>query len=151
GLELRARTFSAAVRVDEALASFDEALELAREAGDRDARSRLRAAALLMSVRYMGAFTDDDWVDRVESIADAGFAETAPGDATIEVGAVLLWRSWGAQRRTEPERARRALPDVPGAKSDAAAAIEIAQAVGSSVLHAVALEGLTWISFKEGL
>jgi hypothetical protein len=41
--------------------------------------------------------------------------------------------------------------DITGAKRDAARALAIAESIGSSVLQAVALEGLTWLSFKEGL
>ena len=54
--------------------------------------------------------------------------------------------------RRAPARARRqARGDIAAAKRDAARALAIAESIGSSVLHAVALEGLTWLSFKEGL
>jgi hypothetical protein len=78
--------------------------------------------------------------------------EPPAGDDTFEAGALALWRSWGGERRRERETGRIVdADDVAHAKRDAAQAIEIAEAIGSSVLHAVALEGLTWISFKEGL
>jgi tetratricopeptide (TPR) repeat protein len=150
-VELRARSYAAVVRVDEALESFEEAHELARAAGDAAARARLRTAALLMSVRYMGAFASEDWLDRVEALAAHGLAETRQDDLTVEVGAQLLWRSWGGDRRREREQRAETPADVGQAKRDAVRAIEIAEAVGSSVLFAVALEGLTWITFKEGL
>jgi hypothetical protein len=99
-------------------------------------------------VRYMGAFSCEDWLDRVEAIA----ADPPVAERTLEAGALALWRSWGGERRREREiRQTVSADEMARAKQDAARAIEIAEAIGSSVLHAVALEGLTWISFKEGL
>jgi tetratricopeptide (TPR) repeat protein len=146
--ELQARSFAGAVRAEEALESFEAAIALAGDAGDGSARSRLRALVLLMAVRYMGAFSSEDWLDRVEAIA----ADPPAAEGTLEDGALALWRSWGGERRREREiRDAVSADDVALAKHDAARAIEIAESIGSSLLHAVALEGLTWISFKEGL
>jgi len=110
----------------------------------------MRAMAMLMCVRYMGAFASDDWLERAEAIAAEGLAEAGEDAVTLETGALLLWRSWGGRRRRE-RRGVGPRTDVPTAKRDATRAIEIAETVGSSVLLAVALEGLTWLTFDEGL
>ena len=142
-LELRARSRHAAVQGDEALAAYLEALELARALGDAEAVSRLRALATLLCVRYQGAFKDDAWQPLAAKLVEEGLAE-AGDEATFETGALLVGRSWGMAgwRDAGP-------PDVP-AKRDAVRAVEIAEETGSALLHAVALEGLTWVTFEEG-
>src|SRR5207249_3750155 len=57
--ELRARSFHAAIRSDDALASYLDALEVAHRMGDREATARLRAYATLLCARYSGALTGE--------------------------------------------------------------------------------------------
>ena len=142
-LELRALTRHAAVQGDEALTAYLEALELARALGDAEAVSRLRALATLLCVRYQGAFKDDAWHPLAAKLVEEGLAE-AGDEATFETGALLVGRSWGMAGWGDAGP-----PDVP-AKRDAVRAVEIAEETGSALLHAVALEGLTWVTFEEG-
>jgi len=144
-LELRARAFHAAVRGDEALAAYLEALELARALGDRRGAARVRAHAALLCTRYMGAFSDDSWVPAARTLVDDGLAETGEEAENFERGALLLARSWGRSRwRDVVQR------DVPGARRDVERALEIAERIGSNYLAAHALEGLTWLVLEEG-
>jgi DNA-binding SARP family transcriptional activator len=144
-LELRARARHAAVQGDEALATYLDAIAVARGLGDRDAVSRLRALATLLCVRYQGAFKRDTWHAQAADLVEEGLAEIGEDAVTFETGALLVGRSWGVAGWRGLE-----LTDVPGAKRDALRAVEIAEAIGSELLHAVALEGLTWITFEEG-
>ena len=144
-LELRARTRHGAVQGDEALAAYLEALALARGLGDAEAVSRLRALATLLCVRYQGAFKHDDWHPLAADMVEQGLAEAGEDSATFETGALLVGRSWGMAGWRGVQ-----LADAPAAKRDALRAVEIAEATGSELLHAVALEGLTWITFEEG-
>ena len=57
-LFLRARAFHAAIRGDEALAAYLEALELAEAIGDRATAASIRAYGALLCTRYMGSFSD---------------------------------------------------------------------------------------------
>jgi len=145
GLELRARAFHAAVRGDEALAAYLEAIELARALGDPAATANLRAHAALLCTRYMGAFTDDSWMAPARRFVEEGLAETGEETESFEVGALLLARSWGRARwRDVPQR------DRPGARRDVERALEISDRVDSNYLRAHALEGLTWLVLEEG-
>jgi DNA-binding SARP family transcriptional activator/tetratricopeptide (TPR) repeat protein len=144
-LELRARSRHAAVQGEEALGAYLEALRLARSLGDAEAVSRLRALATLLCVRYQGAFTGDEWHRRAAELVEQGLAEAGEDAATFETGALLVGRSWGMAGWRGVRRR-----DLPAAKRDAERAVEIAQAISSPLLHAVALEGLTWITFEEG-
>jgi hypothetical protein len=107
--------------------------------------SRLRALATLLCVRYQGAFKRDDWHPLAADMVEQGLAEAGEDSATFETGALLVGRSWGMAGWRGVQ-----LTDVPAAKRDALRAVEIAEATGSELLHAVALEGLTWITFEEG-
>jgi hypothetical protein len=145
-LELRAHSFAAAVRGDEAVDAYLEAFALADELGDAVARSRLRGHALLLCARYHGAFATDAWKPRVIELLESGLAEAGADATTFEAGALLVARSWALDRwRGAGDR------DLPAAERDAQRAVAIAESTGSSLLHAVALEGLTWITFESGL
>ena len=68
--------------------------------------------------------------------------------ASFATGALRLGRYWGMRRwRAKGSRASYSMED---AKRDAVRAVEIAEEIRSSLLLAVALEGLTWLSFDEG-
>jgi DNA-binding SARP family transcriptional activator len=145
-IELRARSFHAAVRGDDALAAYLEAIELARKLGDTGEAARLRAHAVLLCSRYMGGFADDSWTGTARELVEHGLQETDDAAETFEAGALLLargsgrWR-WGDAGRDDPAQARR----------DIERALAIADAIGSNYLRAYALEALTWRVFEQGL
>jgi hypothetical protein len=144
-MELRARAFHSAVRGDEALAAYREALELALALGDRRAATNLRAHAALLCTRYMGGFSDDRWVPAARALVEDGLAETDQETDSFEFGALLLARSWGKSRWRDVEQR-----DVPGARRDVERALAIAENVGSNLLLAHALEGMTWLVLEDG-
>jgi hypothetical protein len=133
------------VRSDEALAAYTAAIELARRLDVHDTAARLRGHAILLCVRYAGAFSGDSWRAQAVELITQGLAEGDLAGATFERGAVLLGRAWGLHRWLERER-----QNLAAAKRDAARAIAIAEAVDSPELHAAALEGLTWLVSEEG-
>jgi hypothetical protein len=133
------------VSSDEALARYTAGIELARKLGDHEGVSRLRAYAILLCVRYAGAFRGEDWRARAIDLIDQGLAEDDGDDAKFERGALILGRSWGLHRWLGRKR-----QDLAVAKLDAARAIAIAEATDSPELLAAALEGLTWLVFEEG-
>jgi DNA-binding SARP family transcriptional activator len=144
-LQLRARAFHAAVRGDEALAGYLEALALAGALGDRAVVANIRAHAALLCTRYMGAFSDTSWVPAARAIVEEGLAESGESTESFEVGALLVGRSWGRARWNDvTER------DVAGARRDIERAVEIAERLGSNFLLTHALEGLTWLALEEG-
>ena len=63
---------------------------------------------------------------------------------SFAAGALLLGRCWGIRRWSTPRLSRS------GDIADARRAVEIAEEIGSSFLLAMALEGLTWLSFDAG-
>jgi hypothetical protein len=144
-LELEARSHHTAVRSDQALAAYTAGMELARRLGDEGAFSRLRGYAILLCVRYAGAFSGEGWRAQAIELIDQGLAEDDGGDASFERAALLLGRSWGLHRWLEGER-----QDLAAAKRDAAQAIAIAEAADSPELLGAALEGLTWLVLEEG-
>jgi class 3 adenylate cyclase len=142
-LELRARSFHAAIRSDDALASYLEALEVAHRMGDRDAIARLRAYATLLCARYSGALTGETWKNTATAIVNEGLAETGEETSTFEAGALLVGRSriprWLG---TPPDRRR--------TRRDAERAIEIAEAIDSPYLLAYAVEALSQPTVQNG-
>jgi DNA-binding SARP family transcriptional activator/tetratricopeptide (TPR) repeat protein len=144
-LELRARAFHAAVRGDEALAAYLEALDLATALGDHRAVARLRAHAVLLCTRYMGAFSDDSWAPTARALVERGLAATPQDADSFELGALLLGRSWGRSRwRDTTQR------DLPAARHDVERVLVIAERIGSNYLLAHALEGMTWLALEQG-
>jgi DNA-binding SARP family transcriptional activator len=144
-LELRARGYHAAVRGDEALSAYLEAIELALALGDRRAAANLRAHAALLCARYMGAFSDASWVPSARALVREGLAEVDERTDSFELGALLLARSWGNARWRDVAQRH-----VRGAKDDMERALAIAERLGSTYLMAHALEGMTWLVLEEG-
>ncbi|HEX6024498.1 MAG TPA: AAA family ATPase [Solirubrobacter sp.] len=140
-LELKARTFHAAVRGDEALDAYTEAIATAKQVGDEAAATGLRGFAILLCTRYAGALKQPGWAETASALVDESLAA---GPSGFEEGAALLGRCWGL-RRWHSGQVRRS-----GDIADARRAVEIAEEIGSTFLLAVALEGLTWLSFDEG-
>lgn len=97
-LELRARAFHGAVRGDEALAAYEEGMELARRLGDDEARRRLRSHALPLWARYIGAFSSNEFKPRAAALLEQGLAEGGADTPRFEAGALLIGRSWGKAR-----------------------------------------------------
>jgi tetratricopeptide (TPR) repeat protein len=145
-LELKGRAYHAAVRGEEALAAYGEAMDMARAAGDEEHVKRLRAHALLLCIRYAGAFASDDWREHAVAMLEDGLAREDERASTFESGALLLARSW-ADARWSDELSY----DLVRAQRDAARAVEIAEAVDSPDLLASSLEGLTWLVLEDGL
>ena len=77
---------------DEALESFEQAIALAGEAGDDEARSRLRALAPCWPCATWGRSS-------APGRARAGDSRPrlARGGRSFEAGALPLWRSWGGE------------------------------------------------------
>ena len=143
-LELKGRSFHAAIRGDEALAAYVEAIAIA----DRAAASRLRGLAILLCTRYAGSFSKPGWTETAIALVDEGLAADGDEPASFATGALRLGRYWGMRRwRAEGFTRDYSMED---AKRDAVRAVEIAEEIRSSLLLAVALEGLTWLSFDEG-
>jgi DNA-binding SARP family transcriptional activator len=142
-LELRARTQHAALHGAEALAAYMAAIDIARACEDRDTLSRLRGHAILLCVRYRGAFTGEDWQEQAVKLVEDGLAEQEDRSSEFERGALLLGEAWGLRRWT-------GRGDLADAKRDAERAIAIGESTDSPELLAAALEGLSWLVSEEG-
>jgi DNA-binding SARP family transcriptional activator len=144
-LTLRARSLHAAVRGDDGLAAYLEAIEIAQRLGEAEAVAELRAHATLLCSRYPGSFTGPDWRERADELVAQGLAESGEHEVSFATGALLVARAWGTWRRRDP-----IAEDLPGARRDALRGAEIAEEIGSSLLLSIALEALTWIAFSQG-
>ncbi len=142
-LELQARTHHAALQGDAAFAAYLAAIDIARTVEDRDALSMLRGSALLLCVRYRGAFAGDSWQAPAIDLVEEGLASVDLDAPTFETGVLLLSRAWGFRRWLQRG-------DLAGAKRDAERAIAIAESADSPELLAAALEGLSWLVSEEG-
>jgi DNA-binding SARP family transcriptional activator/tetratricopeptide (TPR) repeat protein len=144
-LELRASTLHAAVRADEALDNYVEALELARRIGATDTAARLRADATLLCARYQGAFARDDWTARAVGLVQEGLDEVGEDSLGFETAALLIGRAvsmrWPGARPADTSSARR----------DARRAIEIAHSLHSPYLLAAGLHALYKVAIAQGL
>jgi DNA-binding SARP family transcriptional activator len=142
-LELRARTHHAALHGADALSAYMAAIDIARALDDRDTLSKLRGRAILLCVRYRGAFAGESWQAQAVTLVEDGLAADGDRSGTFEGGALLLGRAWGLRRWT-------GRGDLAAAKRDAKRAIAIAETVDSPELLAAALEGLSWLVSEEG-
>jgi class 3 adenylate cyclase len=142
-LELRARALHGAVRADDALASYLEALEMARGLDDRGAICRLRAYAALLCARYSGALTGEAWKTAAAQIVTEGLAELGEEAETFEAGALLVGRS-------RMPRWLATAPDRKQTRGDAERAIEIAEAIDSAYLLSYAVEALSQPTVQDG-
>jgi hypothetical protein len=144
-LELRASALHAAVRSDEAFAAYLEALKLATQLHDDDTRGRLRAHAILLCVRYSGAFTSDAWKAPAAELVERGLEDVADGTISFESGALLLGRyAIGTWAFSRPARHQ----DT--AEQDAWRAAQIAEAIDSPYLFAHAVEALIEHATRSG-
>jgi class 3 adenylate cyclase len=141
--ELRARSLHAAIRADEALASYLEASRIATELGNREAVSRLRAYATLLCARYTGALSGETWKTTAAAMVTEGLAEIGEDRETFEAGALLLGRS-------RMPRWLGSAPDREQTRRDAERAIEIAEAIDSPYLLTYAVEALSQPTVQEG-
>ena len=142
-LELRARTHHAALHGAEALSAYMAAIDIARALDDRATLSKLRGRAILLCVRYRGAFAGESWQAQAIKLVEDGLAAEGDRSGTFESGALLLGRAWGLRRWT-------GRGDLATAKRDAKRAVAIAETVDSPELLAAALEGLSWLVSEEG-
>ncbi len=140
-LELKARSLHAAVRGDAALDAYTKGIEAAKRAGDEAAATRMRSFAILLCTRYAGGLKQPGWPETATALVNESLAAEPAGFAA---GAALLGRCWGVRRW------RAGRPARSGDIADAPPPGEIAEKGGSSFQLAVALEGLTWLSFDEG-
>ncbi len=143
-VELKARSFHAAMRGDDALAAYGDGIELAKRLGDTEAATRMRSLAILLCTRYAGALKQPGWGDVATALMQEGLEVDGVEPPSFAAGALLLGRCWGVRRWSTPRLSR--LGDI----ADARRAVEIAEQIHSSFLLAMALEGLTWLSFDEG-
>jgi DNA-binding SARP family transcriptional activator/class 3 adenylate cyclase len=144
-LELRASALHAAVRSGEAFPAYLEALELAIKLHDDGTRSRLRAHAILLCVRYSGAFTTDAWKAPAVELIERGLQDVAAGTVSFESGALLLGRSAIAAWAFDGLAGRE---DT--AEEDAWRAAQIAEAIDSPYLFAHAVEALIEHAARNG-
>jgi DNA-binding SARP family transcriptional activator len=142
-LELRARTQHAALHGVDALSAYMAAIEIARALGDRDTLARLRGHAILLCVRYRGAFTGETWQTQAVKLVEEGLREEGDRSSAFERGALLLGRAWGLRRWT-------GRGDLAAATRDAKRAVSIGESIDSPELLAAALEGLSWLVAEEG-
>jgi DNA-binding SARP family transcriptional activator len=142
-LELRARTHHAALHGAEALSAYMAAIDIARELDDRGTLSKLRGRAILLCVRYRGAFAGESWQAQAVKLVEDGLAVVGDRSGTFECGALLLGRAWGLRRWT-------GRGDLAAAKRDAKRAVAIGESIDSPELLAAALEGLSWLISEEG-
>ena len=149
-LELKGRSFHEAVRGDDALAAFTEAIEVAGRIGDRAAATRMRSLAILLCTRYGGAFRQTGWVDKAAALVEEGLAVDGDEPASFAAGALRVGRSWGTRQWATHGYTGARHRSLEEAKRDAERAVEIAEEIGSSLLLAYALEGFMWLSFDEG-
>jgi hypothetical protein len=146
GLELRARGLHAAVRGDDALATYFEAIALARELRDAAAARRLRAGAILLCVRYAGSFADPIGTPSVaDQLVAEGLREIDEEEVSFEAGTLLVGRAFSKWRWGDPVAL-----DLEAARRDAQRAADVGEAIGSAALTSNALEALTWIAFARG-
>ena len=142
-LELRARTHHAALQGDDALSAYMAAIDIARALDDRGTLSKLRGRAILLCVRYRGAFAGESWQVQAVKLVEEGLAAEGDRSGTFEGGALLLGRAWGLRRWT-------GRGDLAAAKRDAKRAVAIGESVDSPELLAAALEGLSWLVSEDG-
>ncbi|HEX5619588.1 MAG TPA: hypothetical protein VFX51_14300, partial [Solirubrobacteraceae bacterium] len=140
-LEVKARALHAAVRADEALGAYLDALALAH---DEESAARLRAHAMLLCSRYPGAFTRRDWKPWAVAAIEDGLAGDAADRDTFEVGALLIGKASMVRwyHLTDAEQAT--------ARAAAERAIEVAETIGSTRLLSHALESLWWRDADSG-
>jgi class 3 adenylate cyclase len=141
--ELRARSLHAAIRADDALASYLEASKIAAELRDQEAVSRLRAYATLLCARFSGALSGEEWKTTAAVMVTDGLAEIGDGRETFEAGALLVGRS-------RMPRWLGSAPDRERTRGDAERAIEIAEAIDAPYLLAYAVEALSQPTVQEG-
>ena len=144
-LELEAASLHAAVRADEALSSYLEALRLARALGANERASRLRAEATLLCSRYMGAFSGQGWARAAAELVEQGLADAGEQGVDFETGALLIGRVSTPRWLGSPPG------DTLAARRDARRAIEIAEAIDSPYLLAAAYHALYKVVIADGL
>ena len=142
-LELRARAHHAALHGAEALSAYMAAIDIARALDDGVTLSKLRGRAILLCVRYRGAFAGESWQAQAVKLVEEGLASEGDRSGTFEGGALLLGRAWGLRRWT-------GRGDLAAAKRDAKRAVAIGESIDSPELLAAALEGLSWLVSEEG-
>jgi DNA-binding SARP family transcriptional activator len=140
-LTLRAATRRAALAGDDALADYRAAIDLAERLGEDALARRLRAQAVLLSVRYAGAFASDGWKRHALALIDA-LGRDELEDGSYERGALLVGEAMLRMRgvRRGPGAA---------ARRQAERAVAIAERAGDGDLLATALEALTWLALEE--
>ncbi len=97
GLELKAASFHAAARVDEAWPVYEQAIAVARSLEDDAEISRVITDATLLWVRYTGAFTTEDWQSGAVEVVETRLEEIGEKEETLELAALLLGRSRSQQ------------------------------------------------------
>ena len=144
-LDLRASALHAAVRCDEALAAYLQALELADKVGDEEARARLRAHAVLLCARYNGAFANDAWIAPVIGLVEHGLEAVGETTVSFEAGALLIGRT-----RMSTEWLSAPTSHEARAEDDARRALAIAEAIDSPYLLSHAADALIDTTLRHG-
>jgi class 3 adenylate cyclase/tetratricopeptide (TPR) repeat protein len=142
-LELKAASFHAAARVDEAWPVYVEAIAAARAVGDDADVSRVITEATLVWARYGGAFTTEDWKPAAVEVVQTRLAEIGEQEESEELAALLTGRTvWG--RRELVDRS------AEEAKADAERAIAISEGLGSQRVLSHALDAYEMVLREEG-
>lgn len=142
-LELKAASFHAAARVDEAWPVYVEAIAAARAVGDDADISRVITEATLVWARYGGAFTTEDWKPAAVEVVQTRLAEIGEEEESEELAALLTGRTvWG--RRELVDRS------AEEAKADAERAIAVSEGLGSQRVLSHALDAYEMVLREEG-
>jgi class 3 adenylate cyclase/tetratricopeptide (TPR) repeat protein len=143
GLELKAGSYDAAARVDEAWPVYLQAIATARSVGEEADVSRIVTDATLLWARYAGAFKVENWQPAALDIVQTRLEEIGEERETAELAALLTGRS-GWPRRGLMVRSSEE------AKADAKRAISISESIGSKKLLSHSLDSYHHLLWEEG-
>jgi len=142
-LELKAASYHAAARVDEAWPVYVDAIAAARAVGDEEDISRLVTESTLLWARYGGAFSGEGWKPQAVEVVQTRLAEIGEEDESLELAALLTGRTvWGRRQLFD-----RSAENV---KADAERAIAISENLGSQRLMSHALDSYEMVLREEG-
>ena len=142
-LLLKAASFHAAAQADEAWPVYVDAIAAARESGNEELVSTAVTEATLLSSRYGGAFSTEDWKPEAVGEVQRRLDEIGEDEETLELAALLIGRSlWGRRSLFEssPQEVR----------EDAEHAIAISERLESDKLLSHALDAYEMCLREEG-
>lgn len=140
---LKAASFHAAARADEAWPVYLDAIATARQTGDEEMISNAVTEATLLWARYGGAFTTEAWKPAAYEEVRRRLDEIGETEETLELATLLIGRSvWGRRElfvRTQAEE-----------MADAERAVSISEDLGSERILSHALDAYEMCRREEG-